>query len=285
MDSASPTARPEPQVACGFRAYEDVGECPLCGSGASRPRFPPDVRECDACGLLYRTPRPTQREILRSYDAGITYARWQQELAVRDVLWRKRLRLIERHQPTGTLLDIGTGDGHFLPHAATRYAVQCTELSETGAAYVRRRGFDPRVGEFLELDVADGSFDVITLWHVLEHVPRPGQVLHKVRAALKPGGIVAIAVPNERRPLLLRSRRDNPLGSVDWGEEIHLTHFLPGTLKRFLASLGFRRLAFGVDDVHVRRPLSTRVGFHAHRCLSAVTGWHFDKAMYLIGRR
>lgn len=268
-----------------FREFESVDECPLCGSRASRARFPPDVRACDACGLLYRTPRPTQREILRSYDAGITYARWQEELAVREGLWRKRLHRIATHQPSGTLLDIGTGDGFFLPLAATRYAVRCTEISATGADYARRRGFEPYVGDFLDLEVADASLDVVTLWHVLEHVPSPGRLLRKVRAALKPGGIVAIAVPNERRALLLRARKKRPLGSIDWGEEIHLTHFVPRTLRRFVESLGFRTLEFGVDDVHVERPIATRVGFHAQRLLCAVTRWHFGKAMYLIARR
>lgn len=285
MDSASSPVPPTPQAAGAFREFESLDACPLCGARASRPRFPPDVRACDDCRLLYRSPRPLQREIVRSYDAGFTYARWQHELPARDVLWRKRLRLIARQQPSGTLLDVGTGDGYFLGHAATRYDVRSTELSETGAEYARRRGFDPFVGDFLDLDVADGSVDVITLWHVLEHVPSPGEVLRKVKAALRPGGIVAIAVPNERRPLLLRWRKRNPLGPICWGEEIHLTHFLPGTLKRFMSRMGFQQLAFGVDDVHVSRPVATRVAYHAQRLLCAVTGWHFDKAMYLIGRR
>jgi len=69
---------------------------------------------------------------------------------------------------------------------------------------------------------------------------------------------------------------------LTWGEELHLMHFLPGTLRRYLTTNRFKVLEFGVDDVHVDRPLSTRLCFHAARLLNRLIGWHFDKAMYFI---
>ncbi|MCC7139821.1 MAG: class I SAM-dependent methyltransferase [Planctomycetes bacterium] len=285
MHASSHPAPPSPAGARAFLELEDVACCPVCESPGGRARFLPDVSQCATCRVLYRSPRPTQREIVRSYDAGTTYARWQDERPVRDLLWRKRLRTIARFRPSGDLLDIGTGDGEFLRHAAGAYAVRCTEVSAAGADHVRRRGFEPQIGDFLALDVPEASFDVVTLWHVLEHVPWPGRVLAKVEATLRPGGIVAVAVPNERRPLLWRRRRKRPLGTLGWGEEIHLTHFVPTTLRRTMARVGLRVLEFGVDDVELERSFATGVAHQAHRLVSAVTGWHLGRAMYVVARR
>jgi SAM-dependent methyltransferase len=234
---------------------------------------------------MYRSPRPTQAEIVRSYNSGINYAQWQNELEIRGELWRKRLRLVEKLKPSGKLLDIGTGDGFFLKFAASTFEAHSTEISETGASYARERGFDPLIGDFLDLKVVENSFDVITLWHALEHLPHPGLVLNKVKETLKPGGIVVIAVPNEQYQLIFNCRKQNPLGVMNWGDELHLTHFLPATLKRYLSKSGFRILDFGVDDVHVWRPVSARIGYHANRLINAFSGWHFDRAMYVIAGR
>jgi hypothetical protein len=99
---------------------------------------------------------------------------------------------------------------------------------------------------------------------------------------LKPDGIVVLAVPNEWHNLIMNARKSNPFGLLTWGEELHLIHFLPGPLRRYLTDNHFKVLEFGVDDVHVSRPLSTRIGFHANRLLNRLLGWHFDKAMYFV---
>jgi SAM-dependent methyltransferase len=237
---------------------------------------------------LFRNPRPTLAQIIQSYDAGLTYEAWQRQKEIRDVLWRKRLRIVHRRKRTGRLLDVGTGDGHFVDVAAPSFDVTATEVSETGARYARARGHAPIVGPLLSLGLPQRHFDVITLWHVLEHLPYPGKALGRLLGLLKPDGILVIAVPNETMPLLRHRFQRNeaePLGRLVWGGEIHLTHFTPAVLRQFLIGMGCSILETGVDDVHVERTLAAVAGYHASRVSQAVFGRQFDKAMYVVCAR
>ncbi len=265
-----------------FREFEEVNCCPLCDCLSFKFCLQPDVWRCQQCNLMFRSPRPSQREIIRSYEWGLTYAQWQQEIKVREILWRERVGLVERHTDGGRLLDIGTGDGFFLSLLGTRYDIESTEISKVGAAYANQRGFEPRIGDFSDLDFADQSFDVVTLWHVLEHVLRPGALLKKIHNVLKPDGILALAVPNERHSLIFNVQSKMPLGKLEYGQEIHVTHFVPEVLKKYLEIIGFTLLEFGVDDVHVARPFHTKLLFHASKLLNKTIGWHCDKAMYCV---
>jgi 2-polyprenyl-3-methyl-5-hydroxy-6-metoxy-1,4-benzoquinol methylase len=272
-----------------FVELEALSECNTCSSRAIAPRYAADLWACADCGVLFRNPRPSFREIVRSYDSGITYAAWQREDGVRARLWAKRLGILLRHKRAGALLDVGTGDGRFLDLARAHFQITSTEVSEAGARHARARGHDPLIGPVLGTALPEGYFDVITMWHVLEHVLYPGQALVALRRALKPDGVLAIAVPNETAPLVLqrlpgRSAR-HPLGVLAWGHEIHLTHFVPSTLRGLLRRLGFRILEMGVDDVHVERPAATVARYQVNRLLNALAGFQFDKAMYVICTR
>jgi SAM-dependent methyltransferase len=217
---------------------------------------------------------------------GLTYAAWQREDAVRAKLWAKRLALLSRFKRSGMLLDVGTGDGRFLDFARAQFQIMSTEISESGARYARARGFAPLIGPLSRVALPERYFDVITLWHVLEHLLDPAQSLAALKRMLKPGGILAIAVPNETASLLRYrfSRRadSHPLGHLAWGQEIHLTHFVPATLRSLLSRLGFRILEMGVDDVHVERTPASVAGYHANRLLNSLTGLQVDKAMYAV---
>ena len=81
------------------------------------------------------------------------------------------------------------------------------------------------------------------------------------------------------------SSRIDPLGRLGWGEEVHLCHFTPRSLRRLLAACGLRVVASGVDDVHLQRPLHTRLGLQLNRALHALCGVSFDRAMFAVCRR
>lgn len=268
-----------------FRELEEVKICPLCDCPNIKSHMKPDVWHCKRCGVMFRNPRPTQCEIIRSYDSGLTYAQWQQELPIRELLWRERVGLIQRYKSDGELLDIGTGDGFFLSMLGSRYIINSTEISESGALYAKQRGFSPRIGDFMDLDYANEVFDVVTLWHVLEHVLRPGDLLRKIQTVLKPDGLLALAVPNEHYNIIFNAWSEKPLGDLEFAREIHLTHFTPGVLRNYLQANGFDVLEFGVDDVHVERNFKTKLLFHSSKQLNRLIGWHCDKAMYFIARR
>lgn len=271
-----------------FTEVETLLRCCACDSRAIALRWRHDLWQCRDCGLVFRNPRPLQRDVIASYNAGLTFAAWQGEAAARAPLWLQRLALLRRHCGGGRLLDVGTGDGAFLEIAAAHFAVEATEVSEAGARLARQRGHAPKVGPLEALDLPPQRYDAITLWHVLEHLPYPAAALRRLAASLAPGGVLIVAVPNELGPLLrerFTSVRSDPLGRLGWGEEVHLCHFTPRSLRRLLAACGLRVVATGVDDAHLQRPWRTRVGLRMNRVLHALCGVSFDRAMFAVCRR
>lgn len=268
-----------------FRELEEVDNCPLCDCPKFKFYLKPDVWRCNECSVMFRSPRPTQSEIIRSYNSSLTYDQWQHEIPVREILWRERVGIVARHKNGGRLIDIGTGDGFFLSILGAKYNIDSTEISQSGAVYANKRGFSPRIGDFIQLDYDKESFDIVTLWHVLEHVLLPGALLRKIHTVLKPGGILALAVPNEQYNLIFNGWKERPFGALEFAQEVHITHFVPAVLRRYLQENGFDVIEFGVDDVHVERPFSTKLLFHCSKWLNSIFGWHCDKAMYFVARK
>ncbi len=273
-----------------FGIFETLEHCPGCNSKAIGTYREPDIAECSACHLLFRNPRPTQAEIARSYNTGGTFAAWQDEEAARALMWDRRAALIRRFQPRGKLLDVGTGDGRFLQLCRSAgYDVIGTEVSETGAAYARRQGLDVRMGQVTEIDLPQASFDLITVWHVLEHVPEPRAVLAKLHSLLRPGGFLALAVPNEEnflfRDRLGRPGPARPFGPLPFGGEIHLTYFRPRTLRSTLRAAHFTPVEFGVDDLYSIRDAKMKAKLALQKTMARLLNWHFAVAMYAICKR
>ena len=158
---------------------ERLSRCPLCESADITLNLRPNLYRCGDCRLHFCNPRPSQGDILASYDRGETFASWQGELAVRAFLWLKRLARVRESCASGSLLDVGTGDGYFLQFASKHYSVSATELSRAGVELAAARGYEVFHGSVADTVFDDQRFDVITLWHVLEHVPFPGGLLKR----------------------------------------------------------------------------------------------------------
>jgi len=279
-----------PQAAQTFEEYETLESCQVCGSGQFRKVFEPDVVQCDRCHVFFRNPRPTQAEIRRSYDFGSNYAEWQQDDSKRCRMWERRVNHLTRYKKTGRLLDVGAGDGYFLDCAkAAGFTTYGTELSSTGADYAGKRGHQLLLGQLRDIDFHGLKFDVITLWHVLEHLPDPGNALSIIFNLLEPGGIFGVAVPNEENQLFRHRigtiKTANPLGPIVWAKEIHLTHFQPATFRAALREHGFQVREFGVDDIYWDRSLSNMAKLTMQKSLSALLQWHFSMAMYCVCSR
>jgi 2-polyprenyl-3-methyl-5-hydroxy-6-metoxy-1,4-benzoquinol methylase len=278
---------PAPHTAQAFEEYENLSGCPVCGSADFRRAFEPDVAQCANCRVYFRDPRPTQAEICRSYDFGSNYAEWQKDDSKRSPMWQRRLGRITRFKKAGRLLDVGAGDGYFLDVAkAGGFSTYGTELSSTGADYAGKRGHHLLLGQLKDIDFTGLKFDVITLWHVLEHLPNPGEALSIVAGLLEPGGIFVLAVPNEENQLFRYriglKKCPNPLGPIVWAKEIHLTHFQPATLRAALRDHGFEVRDFGVDDIYWDRSAKNMAKLAMQKSLSALFQWHFSMAMYCI---
>jgi 2-polyprenyl-3-methyl-5-hydroxy-6-metoxy-1,4-benzoquinol methylase len=114
------------------------------------------------------------------------------------VFRHRRVHKIERFIPKGRVLDIGCGRGITLSQLKNDgWEVAGVEISETAATHARSLlGDTIFVGDVLAAPWPENSFDVINIWHVLEHLPDPAAVLARCRALLRPGGLLVVAVPN-----------------------------------------------------------------------------------------
>lgn len=211
--------------------------CPVCGSpvverypGIRDPATAAEYRilVCTACGLGITDPRPC--DPAGSYSADY-YGRRHGFTA--QHCWRRRVRWAnESAHRERRLLDVGCGDGSFLLAASrAEWTVAGTELDPTAA---RAAGLlaATSIG-----DVRDrGPFDVVTLWHSLEHMPDPAQTLEDVRSVLAEDGTVLIAVPD------FGGWQARLTGAAWLHNDVprHLFHFTDDALSRLLANCGFR---------------------------------------------
>jgi 2-polyprenyl-3-methyl-5-hydroxy-6-metoxy-1,4-benzoquinol methylase len=242
---------------------ERLDACPSCdGTGIVSIDADRYLCRCAECGLVFDNPRPTIEALAAYYSAGDKYNRWLARPAARDRLWQRRLRAVLRARRGGSLLDVGAGTGHFL-HFAREYfsPVKGTELSASACAIAKERyGIILAEGDVERIDFGDERFDVITLFHVLEHVPYPGRFLTRLNDLCTPGGVLVVAVPNELFSLKTRLKavvkqalkwlglkRFQVYGKFGFSkiifgslhDEVHLSHFSERTVRRALEKQGF----------------------------------------------
>ncbi|MBI3622341.1 MAG: class I SAM-dependent methyltransferase [Nitrospirae bacterium] len=235
---------------------ESTGRCPLCGGrSASVIERCGEVLTalCAGCDVAYLTPVPSLTELSDHYDEGY-YADWiTSQQRARRRLWRQRLALVRERRQAGDLLDIGCGDGSFVETAqASGFLCAGTELSEYAAERVRRRLSIPvMTGPVRAIEWPAASFDVVTMWHVLEHLTDPRGDLAIVQRLLRPGGLLFVAVPNRLSTVfntVYRMIKGAPPSFYTPDErELHLFHFTPASLRRLLEERGFRVLSLGMD--------------------------------------
>jgi 2-polyprenyl-3-methyl-5-hydroxy-6-metoxy-1,4-benzoquinol methylase len=97
-------------------------------------------------------------------------------------------------------------------------------------------GLDLRVGRVEDADFDPGSFHLVTLWHVLEHVPAPRPFLERLHDVTGPGGVLVVEVP-DHASLARRLQGESWIG---YDTPRHAVAYEPGTLNRMLAETGWR---------------------------------------------
>lgn len=186
--------------------------------------------------------------------------------------FRPRLAELARIAPNGRLLDVGCGSGEFPAMAADAgYDAVGIDVSEPSIAVARRLrpDVDYRVGGIEHVAAAEPeSFDVVTMWDVIEHVIGPHDVVAGCAAALRPDGIIGIGTPNGDsiydRAAHVAYRGVRPLGRLMVQQrysEWHLQIWTARTLSRLLDGHGF-------EVVFVRK----------HRELTAKPSLYFRQA-------
>jgi SAM-dependent methyltransferase len=263
--------------AVAFTFSEKLTTCDLCGSRDFAVRDEAKkVVQCRHCGYRFLNPRPSQSEIAEAYSAPQQYDTWLDEDLGRQVMWKKRWGLVKRHAQGTRLLDVGAGIGTFLANARDDgWSVSGTEVSRSAIAIARERyGIEIAEGQLGDATVS-GPFDVVSMWHVLEHLPSPSQGLRQCRSLLREGGLLVVAVPNDSDARWRFQRAKNgsymPYEDLEPGKEIHLSHFTVPVLRSAIRSNGFRIELMTVDDHYPTPSARTDQLVRGYRALMAVT--------------
>lgn len=201
---------------------------------------------CYKCGLIRQNPRLAWESLKEYYPKDYTSyspilkeerSRWRQ-WDRRYGMW-KRLRLIQKRQGGGQLLDVGCGTGIFLEAAlrTKRWQVVGIEPTQWAANYARQSlGANVLTGSLADVSLPENYFHLVTMWDVLEHLPQPVQDLRQVHRLLREGGWLVFSIPNVES---LGARVFGPYW-IGWDLPRHLYLFPRPTLETILTSLGFR---------------------------------------------
>ena len=233
-----------------------INACPLCGGThlkrvmtctdfyASGEQF--DVMSCEDCGFTFTQDVPVEAEIGRYYETpdyishsdtkkGAMNAIYHQ---VRKYMLGKKARLVakESHRKRGRLLDIGTGTGYFAATMEQRgWKVEAIEKNAQARVFAKEHfGLEVKGEEALQ-EFEPGSFDVITLWHVMEHLEHLDETWECLRELLSDRGVLIVAVPN------CSSYDAGKYGEYWAAYDVprHLWHFTPVTIQQLASKHGF----------------------------------------------
>ena len=229
------------------------------------------IVRCASCGMRFLSPQPVAAQLIdlyteeyyvnvdsrdRGYDGYVTEAdNWRRTF---------RDRLGDLPPRPGRLLDVGAATGFFVEQArAAGWDAIGVEPSDWAAAYARNElGMDVRTGTLEKMRFPDETFDVVTLWEVIEHLPDPSGTLAEIRRVLKPGGRLVLSTP-DAGTLAARLSGRQWLGWRKVPE--HLFYFDRPNLDRLLVGAGFQPVR------------------HRYASLTVSAGFALERAMSLLG--
>jgi 2-polyprenyl-3-methyl-5-hydroxy-6-metoxy-1,4-benzoquinol methylase len=229
-------------------SYERLDQCPICGkeefknfivvtdNTVSKESFV--IVECENCTFKFTNPRPDEASIGAYYESEeyVSHSNSKSGLinkayhVVRSITTKQKVELINTYKTgKGKILDYGCGTGVFIKACQKDgWQVEGVEPNNNARA-IAEKDLNKDIANNLEAVVSD-KFDVITLWHVLEHIHLLNETTKQLLELLAEDGILIIAVPNA-------DSHDAKLYKENWAAydvPRHLYHFTQPTMKRFL---------------------------------------------------
>lgn len=290
---------------------EKLNQCPICESTKTKPflscvdhtvsRETFTIVQCESCDFKFTNPRPEESDLGRYYKSedyvshsntkkGFINSTYQ---TVRKYTLLKKLELISKYFKTGTILDIGCGTGEFLNTCklAKWKTIGIEPDKDAREMAIKNFGLDVR-GEDELKNLPDASFEIISMWHVLEHVPRLNERVAELKRLVKPNGMIIIAVPNCNSldakiykehwaaydvPRHLYHFTPRDMDSLFVKEGLKVVRILPMIFDSFYVSMLSEKIKTGKTNI-IR---STWNGFRSN--VSAIkTGKTYSSQIYLI---
>lgn len=229
---------------------ETLKNCPVCQASSfsnylnvedytvSHKEF--TIQQCNSCYFLFTNPRPPEEEIGAYYQSEeyISHHDESKTLmskaykSVRDYTISGKVKMINELIPTkGTLLDVGCGTGNFIQACRENGWKICGTEPDPGARTVASNRVGETIFDSINDSVLSGkTFDIISMWHVLEHVHQLNETVDWLEKHLKPNGKIIIAVPNPQSYDALNYGRFWAAYDVPR----HLYHFTKASMKKLM---------------------------------------------------
>lgn len=280
--------------------------CPLCSSEKislyleTNDFFltsePFSLFRCSDCGFVFTQDHPDEKDIGRYYKS-VEYLSHNDSVkgfsgrlyrASRKIMLITKRKLITRATgiKKGNLLDIGSGTGHFIREMKEAgWQVSGIEIDEKVRLH-SESSFNLKVHSPDEIQsLPSGSYDCITMWHVLEHFQYPFKYALEIKRLLKPDGICLVALPN-------RFSFDAEHYRKFWAAydvPRHLWHFSPFTFRLFAEKTGFRIIHTGslpLDVFYISMLSEKYCGAKLHLIAGLITGkWFWFLSSFNIEKR
>ncbi len=240
---------------------ESFRSCIPCGCASPRLPFVEDgftVVRCPQCELVYVGEDPAQIDFSSLYGeayytggSGQVFADSLGEPKAHRVTVRRQVWTLSLGASGGRLLDVGCVAGFFLAEGQPYYQVQGGAFSECSSRFTRQQlGLDVFTGQLQQAALPSGSFEVIALRDVIEHVPDPHRVLAVTARLLKPGGRLIVSTGDLGSAYARRCGWDWNLFAPLW----HLYYFTRATLAALAVAAGLRVLACSARGVASDKP-------------------------------
>lgn len=238
---------------------DTIRPCKLCGSLSRVPFVREDLARCPQCGLVTVSSHPEQNELNALYGESYYNSGNSRQLGYTDYVAdeanirrsaRRRLRQLQRHTQGGRLLDVGCATGFFLDEARKAgWRATGLDPSDFAVQYARQQfGLDVQCGTLESVELPAQSFDLVTMWDVIEHVSDPAGTIRLAGRLLREDGVITLATPDvDSVPARLAG--SGWVGYKLSGE--HVTFFSKRTLSQMLEDAGFTVLQTGHIGKHV----------------------------------
>ena len=217
----------------------------------------PQIVQCNHCGHVYTNPRWTDEELLEAYSI-VQDDIYEEEREGRELTFDRHLDHLEKLIGAGNgrkLLDVGAYIGVFVEVASEAgWDAQGIEPSTWAVQVAKQRGIKVNRGTLEYPVFQESQFDVITMWDVIEHLPRPKADTAKAFDLLKPGGHLVIHTMDiDSQTARLMGKR------WPWLMDMHLHYFSKESLGRMLQDSGYELIWSGAQGRYLR------VGYLASR--------------------
>jgi len=237
---------------------EELNNCPVCENKKmgtflecsdyflSNEKF--TLVECENCEFIFVNPRPSENELSAYYESPeyISHTATKKGLInllylkIRKFTLKRKFTLVNKYSTGKSILDIGCASGELLnefkKNGWETLGIEPNENARKSAA--ANYGLQVEDESYLN-KIENGTFDVVSMWHVLEHVSNLSERMKQLSAIVKDDGIVVIALPN-------RNSYDALYYEKFWAAydvPRHLYHFTPENVELLFSRYGFKLLS------------------------------------------